>query len=169
MAANGEETMSEAPLLDSIDGDAPSESIGTTNQRRATSSAFPPVIFFDGVCGLCNCFVDFMLRRRRGREFRYSPLQGETARQRLEGNEWATLNSIVFLDEKGEHGQSAAIVRILRRLGGLWNIAGILLWLIPRPLRDLGYRSVAASRYRLFGKKETCRLPSNEEKECFLP
>jgi len=151
------------------DGDVSTESVGPKDERRAMSSALPPVIFFDGVCGLCNRFVDFVLRRRRGREFRFSPLQGETARQWLAGNEWATLNSIVLLDEMGEHRQSTAVVRILRRLGGVWNVAGMLLWLIPRPLRDLGYRAVAASRYRLFGRKETCRLPSEKEKDCFLP
>lgn len=134
------------------------------------------VVFFDGVCGLCNRFVDFVLSRDRQGAIRFAPLQGETARRGVRGegrgasSETRSLDTIVWLDSSSrEFVRSAAAVRVLWRLGGVWSLIGWLLWLIPRPLRDVGYRLVAANRYRWFGKKETCRLPSPAERERFLP
>ena len=137
-----------------------------------------PILFFDGVCGLCNGFVDFLLVRDAQHQFRFAPLQGETA-SRLIHAEYDSadatkqssqmLRSIVLLEGDRQYRRSAAVVRILRRLGTGWRIVSGLLWVIPRPIRDAGYRLVAVSRYRLFGKKETCRLPTAAERERFLP
>lgn len=128
-----------------------------------------PVVFFDGVCGLCNRTVDFVLARDREQRFRFSPLQGETARRLLGEADTESLGTLVLLDERGTHRRSTAVVRILRGLGGVWGVLGALLWLIPRPLRDLGYRLVAKSRYRWFGRKESCRMPTPQERSRFLP
>ncbi len=135
------------------------------------------VVFFDGVCGLCNCSVDFILARDRQEKIRFAPLQGETAQRCQISNLKSqisnplppTFNTIVWLDHTGRaFDRSAAAVRVLWQLGGVWSVIGSLLWLIPRPLRDVGYRIVAANRYRLFGKKETCRLPTPNERRRFL-
>jgi predicted DCC family thiol-disulfide oxidoreductase YuxK len=134
------------------------------------------VVFFDGVCGLCHRFVDFVLSRDHRGSIRFAPLQGETA-NRVVSDEWrvasdgtSTVKTVVWLDAGGrEFVRSAAVVRVLWLLGGLWWWIGWLLWLIPLPLRDLGYRIVAASRYRLFGKTESCRLPTPAERMRFLP
>lgn len=128
-----------------------------------------PVIFFDGVCGLCNRSVDFLLARDRNRRFLFAPLQGETARQRLSEEETQNLNHIVLWCRGKTFRASAAVARILWQLGGIWGVLGALFWLIPRPLRDVGYKVIAANRYRLFGRKETCRLPTPEERSRFLP
>jgi len=128
-----------------------------------------PVLYFDGVCGLCSRAVDFVMRHDRKGWFRFAPLQGETAAVRLTSNDVADLQSMVLVTEQGTYRRSAAAVRILWQLGGLWWLLGWLLWIIPRPLRDLAYGSVARMRYRLFGKHETCRLPTPEERERFLP
>ncbi len=134
------------------------------------------VLFFDGVCGLCNRSVDFVLSRDRRGTIRFAPLQGETAKQvlssefRVPSAKTQSFDTIIWLDSSSrEFVRSAAAVRVLWRLGGVWSLIGWLLWLIPRPLRDVGYRLVAANRYRWFGKKETCRLPSPAERERFLP
>lgn len=134
------------------------------------------VVFFDGVCGLCNRFVDFVLSRDRRGAIRFAPLQGETARREVRGegrgvsSEARSFDTIVWIDSSHrEFVRSAAAVRVLWRLGGIWWLIGWLLWLIPRPLRDVGYRLVASNRFRLFGKKETCRLPSPADRERFLP
>lgn len=149
-----------------------------SENAAAKSEADRPtnVVFFDGVCGLCNRFVDFVLSRDRRGAIRFAPLQGETARQVLSSElpvpsaKTQSFDTIVWLDSSSrEFVRSAAAVRVLWRLGGVWSMIGWLLWLIPRPLRDVGYRLVAANRYRLFGKKETCRLPSPAERERFLP
>jgi predicted DCC family thiol-disulfide oxidoreductase YuxK len=129
----------------------------------------PPIVFFDGVCGLCNRVVDFILRHDRSGELRLSPLQGETAAQLLSTADREQLATFVLWDNGRMFRRSAAAVRVCWRLGSVWKVLGILLWCIPLPLRDLGYKLVAANRYRLFGKKETCRLPSPEERARFLP
>jgi predicted DCC family thiol-disulfide oxidoreductase YuxK len=74
----------------------------------------------------------------------------------------------VFLHQGQVARHSTAIVRVLRELGGVWSLLGCLLWLVPRPLRDFGYRCIASQRYRIFGKKETCRLPTPGERARFL-
>lgn len=117
---------------------------------------------------MCNRSVDFILRRDRCGRFLFAPLQGERARQELSADDIASLKSLVLKTAGGTYRRSAAAVRILWGLGGVWKFWGILLWLIPLPLRDLGYCAVSACRYRVFGKKETCRVPAPEERDRFL-
>ena len=126
-----------------------------------------PVVFFDGVCGLCNRFVDFLLRRDASGVLHFAPLQGETAASLPA--EFRELDTVVFRDGERTLVRSTAVAAILRRLGGVWRLVGGALWLIPRPLRDFGYRVVAANRIRLFGERETCRMPTPEEAGRLLP
>ncbi len=127
-----------------------------------------PILFFDGVCGLCNSVVDWVLRNDCRGVVRFSPLQGETAQQRLPDVDRERLDTVVFIEGDRITRRSTAIVRLLSRLGGIWTVLAWLLWLIPWPLRDVGYRAVSKLRYRLFGKKETCRLPTPDERARFL-
>ena len=129
----------------------------------------PSIIFFDGVCGLCNRFVDFVLPRDRRKRFLFSPLQGETAAARLDRADTERITSVVLLQDQKSYRKTAAVTRVLWGLGGVWAIFGGLLWIIPGPIRDVGYAPVAKLRYRLFGKKESCRLPTPEERARFLP
>ena len=141
-----------------------------------------PIVFFDGVCGLCNSFVDFTLRRDRRAHLLFSPLQGEafTVRvgetsQRVPGprtNEYSPhsdrLASIVFWDGAQAHMKSEAVLRVIECLGGGWCLV-CTLRLIPRVVRDSVYDLLAKNRYRWFGQRETCRLPSREQTDRFLP
>ena len=127
-----------------------------------------PVLFFDGVCGLCSRTVDFAIRNDRSQTIRFAPLQGETASQLLPPELLERLDTVVFRKDGRTYSRSAAIVRLLNEFGGVWKIAAWLLWLIPGPLRNLGYRLVAKFRYRVFGKHETCRLPTPDERSRFL-
>lgn len=124
-----------------------------------------PVLFFDGVCGLCNRTVDFVLKHDRRGTIRFAPLQGSTASERLPDEDRQRLDSVILQVGGTIHKKSSAVVRLLRAMGGIWTLLGWLLWLIPRPLRDIGYVLVAMNRYRLFGKKETCRMPKPAERE----
>ena len=128
-----------------------------------------PVFFFDGVCGLCNAAVDFLIARDPAGRLRFAPLQGETAAAVLPESDRECLKSLVLLDDAGATRRSAAVVRALGHLGGVWSLASWGLWLVPGPVRDLGYRAVAKTRYAIWGKKESCRLPSAEERGRFLP
>jgi predicted DCC family thiol-disulfide oxidoreductase YuxK len=127
------------------------------------------IIFFDGVCGLCNRFVDSLLKHDTQNLFLFAPLQGETAQRRLSKNDTETLGSIVLWEQGRTFRRSTAVVRVLWKLGRVWACLGWGLWIVPKPLRDLGYKLVAVNRYRLFGKKETCRLPTPDELSRFLP
>ncbi|MBX3440462.1 MAG: DUF393 domain-containing protein [Planctomycetaceae bacterium] len=129
----------------------------------------PPIIFFDGVCGFCNRMVDFVLSHDRRGVFRFAPLQGETARALLPPADVESLDSVVLMLRGQTFRRSSASARILWELGPFWQIAGWLLWLIPLPLRDWGYRLVGKNRYRMFGKLEACRMPTPEERDRFLP
>lgn len=122
-----------------------------------------PIVYFDGVCGLCNGTVNFLMQRDRRGVLRFAPLQGQTARSNL-SEQHRDLNSIVFQHGERSWRHSAAIVRILWTLGGVWAVLGGCLWVIPKPIRDLGYLMIAKLRYRFFGKQETCRMPRPEER-----
>lgn len=128
-----------------------------------------PIIFFDGVCGLCNRFVDLTLRIDRNDTFRFAPLQGETANRMLppmqdDPEKW----SVIYFDEQGTHDQSSAVFRIFARMGGVYALLGLGRFL-PRFLRDPAYRLIARNRYNWFGKRDACRLPAPEERDHFLP
>jgi predicted DCC family thiol-disulfide oxidoreductase YuxK len=142
---------------------APADEVG------APAGSPLPVVFFDGVCGLCNAWVDFVIARDWQGRFRFSPLQGATARDWLQMTPETSLDSVALVDAAGVHRKSDAVGRILVQLGGVWRPMGWLLHLIPRPVRNWGYDVVARRRYRWFGRKEACRLPTPAERARFLP
>jgi predicted DCC family thiol-disulfide oxidoreductase YuxK len=126
------------------------------------------VVFFDGVCGLCNSTVNFLISQDHQGRLRFAPLQGEIAAQLVPQAVRSSLNTFVFLSNGSLYYRSTALARILMQLGGVWRIAGALLWIIPWPIRDLAYRFVAATRYRFFGRHDSCRLPTPAERSRFL-
>lgn len=134
----------------------------------ASDSKSHPIVFFDGVCGLCSNFVDYLLDRDSDGVLRFAPLQGSTAEEIVSEKIRAGLGTVVFADGGRTWTRSAAVARILMRLGGRWAFLGGLLWLVPWPLRDLGYVVTARLRYRLFGKLDSCRLPTPEIRARFL-
>jgi predicted DCC family thiol-disulfide oxidoreductase YuxK len=129
-----------------------------------------PIVFFDGVCGLCNRFVDWVLARDRHGRYRFAPLQGKTAAglgvtpQAADPAVW----SIVFVDGSRVLERSDAVLTIATGLGGAYRLVGALHW-VPRPVRDWVYDRIARRRYRIFGKRDTCRMPAPEERGRFLP
>ncbi len=136
--------------------------------RLPVDPAVHPVLFFDGVCGLCDATVHWLLDRDRRSVLRFAPLQGETAAAVLPAADSQNLRSVVLVDADGVHRRSAAAIRTLRHLGGKYRTFARLLWLIPGPLRELGYMFISKIRYRLFGKRDLCRLPRPGENERFL-
>ncbi|RLS37709.1 MAG: DUF393 domain-containing protein [Planctomycetota bacterium] len=127
-----------------------------------------PVVFFDGLCGLCNHSINWLLAHDPNRRLRFAPLQGTLAGKALSPQLRDRLDTLVFLRNGSIYVRTAAVSRILMTLGGPWAALGALLWIIPSPLRDLGYRIVSRLRYRLFGKHDACRLPSPAERAVFL-
>lgn len=132
-----------------------------------------PIIFFDGVCSLCNGFVDFLIRRmQRGKfqHFYFASLQGQTAVRLLPKAARDSLESIILL--KGSNGEilksSDAVLEILSCLPAPWCWANLLRF-VPKLIRDSLYLFITKHRYPWFGKRQECRLPTPEEKVFFLP
>ena len=152
---------------------APLSAASAHNPVESPPQVQRPIVFFDGVCGLCNRSVDFLLSLDRNQKLLFAPLQGETARKYLRPEQAevrpADLRSIVYWEDGRGVRCSTAIVRSLLQIGGIWRLAGYALWIIPRPLRDWGYTVIASNRYRWFGKSESCRMPAPGERERFLP
>ncbi|HEY0868493.1 MAG TPA: thiol-disulfide oxidoreductase DCC family protein [Fimbriimonas sp.] len=139
------------------------------SRTLSRESAEHPVVFFDGVCNLCNSTVDFIVRHDPRAKFRFAPLQGETAAQMIpEHVATGDLNSFVLVEDGRTYTRSTGALRLIAGLGGAWALAKALL-IVPAFLRDAVYRLIAKNRYRIFGKKETCRLPTPEERTRFLP
>jgi predicted DCC family thiol-disulfide oxidoreductase YuxK len=128
------------------------------------------VIYFDGVCNLCNGFVSLMIKIDRKAKFTFAPIQGKTAKEnQLEFSELKEgEQSIVYIDSKNnKYQRSNAVIQILNDLFFFGFIFQVFK-LIPTKFRDMIYSFVAKNRYRIFGKKSSCRLPSSEERERFL-
>lgn len=126
------------------------------------------IIFFDGHCNLCNGFVDFVVRWDRSKTLKVASLQGETAMARLEPSQIEELSSVIFLDDGQLHSKTNAVLRIMAHMHWIFKPL-ILLLVIPSFIRDPFYNFIARNRYKFFGKKESCRLPSPEEQAFFLP
>ena len=128
------------------------------------------IILFDGVCNLCNGAVRFIIKRDRFGKFRFASLQSDAGRALLERNgvtHWGT-DSIVYIPQQGDaFSESSAVLYILKELGRGWQLLFPLIHL-PGFLRDGIYRFIARNRYRWFGKKEKCMLPSDTTRSRFI-
>jgi predicted DCC family thiol-disulfide oxidoreductase YuxK len=128
------------------------------------------IVLYDGVCGLCDRSVQFLLRVDRERALRYAPLQGPTAEalRRRHPEIPVDLDTVVFVDDGRVYLRSRAFIQLARYLPRPWR------WLhafrvVPRALADLVYRGVARVRYRIWGKLDACRVPGASERPLFLP
>lgn len=127
------------------------------------------ILLFDGVCNLCNGSVTFIVKRDPHKKFLFSPIQSEQGQELLrqfnlpEGD----INSFVLIEGDRIYLRSTAGLRVLRQLHGLWPLL-FAISLVPRPIRDFIYNIIAGSRYKLFGKQESCMIPSIELKCRFL-
>ena len=136
---------------------------------RSAAAGDHAVVLFDGVCNLCNGAVNFIIDRDPDGYFRFAPLQSDVAEQLLAGTDAADapLDTIVLVEDGAAYVRSTAALRIARRLSGLWPLLSAFL-VVPRPLRDAVYDWIAANRYRWFGRREQCRVPTPGLKDRFL-
>lgn len=134
------------------------------------------LVFYDGLCGFCDHTVQFILERDRGQDrFLFAPLQSALAERVLpkHGKDPKDLNTLYLLSDAGlptekVFQKSEAARRIALALGGSRKFLAALIGIFPRPIRDWGYDRIAQVRYRLFGKRESCRIPSKEDRAKFL-
>jgi predicted DCC family thiol-disulfide oxidoreductase YuxK len=133
-----------------------------------------PIVLYDGVCGLCNHLVQFLLKRDKRDLLRFAALQSEFAYQLLtrhgvDSHDLDTVYVVRDHDQPNETllARSDAILYMLTQLGGIWKLAGIG-WVLPKAFRDTVYKIVARNRYRVFGKHESCVLPDSQHRAKFL-
>lgn len=145
------------------------------NAQRSPSAG-RTILLYDGICGLCNRFVRFVLRHDRNGSIYFAPLQSRFAQMILarHGIEIAAIDTVVLVlnaDTPAESllFRSDAATEVLIRLGGGWALWARWFRRLPRGFRDAGYRVVARTRYRIFGKYDTCPLPATEDRARFLP
>jgi len=134
-----------------------------------------PILLYDGVCSLCNRFVQFILRRDHNAIFRFASLQSPLAARILarHGAHPTDLDTVyVVLDHELPNesllSRSDAAAFVLKQLRGPWRPTASLLQLLPKFLRDPAYNTVARHRYRLFGRSEVCTLPCDADHSRFL-
>ena len=117
------------------------------------------IVFFDGVCNLCQGSVRYLIKQDKKRVLKFASLQGKYAKDFVDQTEIQSMQSILFFDGKNLYKKSTAVLKLSSLLGG-WHQLLLLGYIMPRFLRDGLYNIVANNRYRWFGKKDQCMLPS---------
>lgn len=140
----------------------------STSPETSSPNLAKKIIFFDGVCHLCNSFVDFVIQHDPKRQFMFAPLQGETARKLLGARARENLNSVIYFEDEKVFDQSQAVLRIFKKLPAPYNFLSRAGQILPNSARDLLYQLIAKNRYKWFGKKESCRIPTAQERNQFL-
>lgn len=130
----------------------------------------PPVLLYDGTCGLCDRSVQWILRHERDRELTFAPLQGATAAAlRARHHDIPEqLDTVVLVQDDHVRLRSKAFLYAARHLRAPWRWAYALRWL-PALVFDLGYRVIARVRYRVWGRVDACAMPASEHRARFLP
>jgi predicted DCC family thiol-disulfide oxidoreductase YuxK/uncharacterized membrane protein YphA (DoxX/SURF4 family) len=156
-------------LIHVLRGSPRRNSAASLSRPGQPGPATPPIILFDGVCGLCNRFVDWILKRDTGGHFLFAPLQSNRGRELLTsaGLPADYDDSVVLIRDGIAYRCSTAVLLILKSLGRPWSMAGAFLPL-PTHLRDTIYEILASRRYIWFGRHEQCRIPTSAEKARFL-
>jgi predicted DCC family thiol-disulfide oxidoreductase YuxK len=128
-----------------------------------------PIILFDGVCNFCNGAINFIIKRDRKRIFRYAALQSDAGQQLLKQYNLSTndLDSFVLIYKGNSYKKTSAALNVASMLGGAWKLSGVFR-IFPSSIRDVAYNLIANNRYRWFGKKDSCMIPTQEVRSLFL-
>lgn len=128
------------------------------------------ILVFDGVCVLCSRWVQFVLRHDRQRRYRFTAMQSAAGRELLlsHGLDPNDPVSFLLLEQDRAYTDTEAIARVLSSFESGWTLAAMLIRIVPRSVRDRAYRWLARNRYRLFGRRDACPVPSAELADRFL-
>ncbi len=124
-----------------------------------------PIIFYDGVCGLCDRSVQFIIKHDKKKIFRFAALQSKFASKML--GDAITFDSFIFYENGNASYQSTAALMMFKKLGGLWSWLYVFA-IVPTFIRNAIYNYVAKNRYKWFGKFDSCKIPSQEQRALFL-
>jgi predicted DCC family thiol-disulfide oxidoreductase YuxK len=126
------------------------------------------IILFDGICNFCNASVHFIIKRDPQAHFRFASLQSEAGKEMLAKYRIPKdINSLIFITGERYYTKSSAALRVCKHLKGFWKLFYIFI-LVPRPIRDRFYDFIARNRYKWFGKRESCMIPTPDIRKRFL-
>jgi predicted DCC family thiol-disulfide oxidoreductase YuxK len=127
------------------------------------------IVLFDGVCNLCNSSVQFILKRDKKNQFVFGSLQGKTGQEYLKKFNLPadTLNSFMLVEDDNLYTKSTGALHMLKYLGGAWPLLYAFI-IVPAFIRDAVYNWIARNRYKWFGKKNACWIPTPALKAKFL-
>jgi predicted DCC family thiol-disulfide oxidoreductase YuxK len=128
-----------------------------------------PIILFDGVCNFCNNTINFLIRQDKKGVFHFAPLQSDIGQSllRQQGLHQQQFDSFVLVSNSKAYLRSSATLQLIQHLPWYWQWARVL-WVVPRPIRDGVYNWIARNRYKWFGKKDACMIPTPEVRSRFL-
>ena len=128
-----------------------------------------PIILFDGICNFCNSAVNFTLKRNKKENIRFAPLQSEAGQKLLQHYHLPVtdMESFVFIENDTAYKQSTAALKVCRHLRGLWPLCYAFM-IVPKFIRDGIYNWIAKNRYKWFGIRQACMVPTAEVKARFL-
>ena len=124
-----------------------------------------PIVFYDGVCGLCDHSVQFIIKRDTKRIFRFATLQSDFAKQTLGSS--ISFDSFVLFENGKAFYRSTAALKMFQQLGGFWVLLYAFM-IVPPFIRNGVYDFIARNRYKWFGKLDSCKIPTPEQREFFL-
>jgi predicted DCC family thiol-disulfide oxidoreductase YuxK len=127
------------------------------------------ILLFDGVCNLCNGAVQFVIKRDKNARLKFASLQSEAGQKLLQEFHLPAdeFESFVFIDGDKAYTKSTAALQVAKNLGSFWKTFYAFI-IIPKPIRDFAYSLIAKNRYKMFGKRESCMIPTPELKSRFL-
>jgi predicted DCC family thiol-disulfide oxidoreductase YuxK len=127
------------------------------------------IVLFDGICNFCNSSVNFIIKHDNKNRFMFASLQSDTGKKLLNsfGLESENLKTIILVEGEKYYTKTTAALRIAKELRGAWKLFYVFI-IIPPFVRNIFYNIISKYRYRWFGKRDSCRLPTPEEKEKFL-
>ena len=128
-----------------------------------------PIILFDGVCNFCDASINFIIRQDKKTVFRFAALQSKAGQELLEKYDLpqTEINSFILIDRGKVYNRSAAGFKVYGKLPWYWKWTQIF-WIVPRFIADAVYDFIAKNRYKWFGKKEECMIPTPEVRNRFL-
>jgi len=130
---------------------------------------YQPLLLFDGICNLCNTSINYIIKRDKRQLFKFASLQSDAAKQvLLQFNEKKySIDSIILIYNNSIYYKSSAILKLLSIMGGIYSVSAIG-YIIPKKLRDKLYDYIAKNRYKWFGKRESCMLPTTDLEQRFI-
>ena len=137
--------------------------------QTASKNQEHDVLLFDGVCNLCNSSVNFIIDRDPKKHFRFAALQSAYGQEKLKelGLNQEQFDSLVLLSNGQVYRKSSAALRVAKKLNGLWPLLYVFI-IIPPFIRHAAYDVIGKNRYRWWGKRNSCRMPTPELKQRFV-